>query len=34
MATIHAFLRQQHAEEDIAEGEDTVHYGPSTNNKV
>jgi hypothetical protein len=34
MATIHAFLRQHHDEEDNENGEDTVHYGPSTNNKV
>ena len=34
MATIHAFLRQHHDEENNENGEDTVHYGPSTNNKV
>lgn len=36
MATIHAYLRNSH--EDIANDEEaaanTVHYGPSTNNRV
>ena len=31
MATIHAYIRQTH--EDV-DGSNTVHYGPSTNNKV
>ena len=31
MATIHAYLRQTHEDVDAA---NTVHYGPSTNNKV
>ena len=31
MATIHAHLRQTHEDVDAAS---TVHYGPSTNNKV
>ena len=34
MATIHAFLRQHHGEGDNVNGEDTVHDGPSTHNKV
>ena len=33
MATIHAFLRQYNSEEDDT-AEETVHYGPSTSNKV
>ena len=32
MATIHAFIRQQNG--DNEEGADTVHYGPSTSNRV
>lgn len=32
MATIHSFLRKNHG--DTENPEDTVHYGPSTNNKV
>ena len=31
MATIHAYLRQTHEDVDAS---NTVHYGPSTNNKV
>lgn len=31
MATIHAYLRQAHEDVDAS---NTVHYGPSTNNKV
>ncbi|XP_028403995.1 uncharacterized protein LOC114526598 [Dendronephthya gigantea] len=34
MATIHVFLRQHQDEEYNVNGEDTVHYGPSTNNKI
>lgn len=34
MATIHAFLRQYGAEEEFATADETVHYGPSTSNKV
>lgn len=32
IATIHAFLRNKHGDTDTPE--DTVHYGPSTSNKV
>ena len=32
IATIHAFLRSKHG--DTNTPEDTVHYGPSTSNKV
>ena len=32
IATIHAFLRNTHGDTDTPE--DTVHYGPSTSNKV
>lgn len=32
MATIHAFVRETQG--DIDEAADTVHYGPSTSNKV
>ena len=31
MATIHAYLRQTH---EVVDASNTVHYGPSTNNKV
>ncbi|KAK3712321.1 hypothetical protein QZH41_017256 [Actinostola sp. cb2023] len=34
MATIHAFLRQYESEEDDDTAEETVHYGPSTSNKI
>ena len=32
MATIHGFLRKGHG--DITNSAETVHYGPSTSNKV
>jgi hypothetical protein len=32
MATIHAFLRNDH--DDVDNAEDTIQYGPSTTNKV
>ncbi len=34
MATIHAFLSQGDVDAHDHQPEDTVHYGPSTNNKV
>ena len=32
MATIHAFLKNDHG--DVNNAEDTIQYGPSTSNKV
>ena len=34
MAAIHAFVRQYGSEEDKNAAEETLHYGPSTSNKV
>jgi hypothetical protein len=34
MATIHTFLSKGNADAHDHKPEDTVHYGPSTNNKV